>query len=526
MSKRNAWTVMRAILADQSSILDRELLRRFADEGDQVAFAALFRRHAPLVLGVCRRALQSVQDAEDACQVVFLVLAKKAKSNQWRPSIANWLYVTARKTAANLRVAARRRAKREGRAGTKTGDDLVEQVSSRELLVALDMELERLPSNYREPLVSLLFGRSHASDQAARRLEIPLSTLKIRLERGKKRLAAALSKRGCGLGAGLLLLATASTVDAAHSRLLESVLAALSGSPNLTVAALAEKLALKLTIKHSVLAMMAVSGMLALSVGAVALVGNSSAESAEAPRIQAAAAPQSEPVPITKVDVYGDALPPQALARIGSTRFQSGTFSHMLGCSPDGGKLALIGVSNFHSSVELTILDSASGRLLERRRQNAPAQHFGKLVWLPDSRGFALVGNHKKDPLVWEFTDRQSVLPEVVPDLDDGSTLPAISPDGKWIAGADPAEPDQKQGAVWIRKLIPNSPSRSGAVRWRSGTLYAFDALLFTPDSGRLIGIARHRQDRPNLGNASIDVDAVEVFVWNAISGEKISSFV
>src|SRR5688572_20474535 len=80
---------------DHATATDRELLRRFARENDQDAFETLVTRHGTLVLGVCRRALPTVQDAEDACQATFVVLARKAKSERWQESIANWLFTTA-----------------------------------------------------------------------------------------------------------------------------------------------------------------------------------------------------------------------------------------------------------------------------------------------------------------------------------------------------------------------------------------------------------------------------------------------
>ena len=98
--------------ANAAGETDRELLARFG-AGDETAFAVLVARHAKMVLGVCRRVLPTVQDAEDACQATFLVLSRKAAAGDWQASVANWLYGTARRIAARANRTTQRRAKRE-----------------------------------------------------------------------------------------------------------------------------------------------------------------------------------------------------------------------------------------------------------------------------------------------------------------------------------------------------------------------------------------------------------------------------
>src|SRR3954471_17946560 len=80
-----------------AGLTDGQLLGCFIERRDEAAFAALVRRHGPMVWGVCRRLLSDA-DAEDAFQATFLVLVRKAASIMPREMIGNWLYGVAHQT--------------------------------------------------------------------------------------------------------------------------------------------------------------------------------------------------------------------------------------------------------------------------------------------------------------------------------------------------------------------------------------------------------------------------------------------
>src|SRR5262249_33157641 len=81
-----------AVRLEHESSTDGQLLRRFLDRRDEAAFAALLQRHGSMVLGVCRRMLRDPNDADDAFQVTFFVLVRKAAALTSRRTVGDWLY--------------------------------------------------------------------------------------------------------------------------------------------------------------------------------------------------------------------------------------------------------------------------------------------------------------------------------------------------------------------------------------------------------------------------------------------------
>ena len=121
---------------------DAQLLECYLAERDEAAFEALVRRHGPMVFGICRRVLGGRQDAEDAFQATFLVLACKAATVRDRAAVGSWLYGVAYRTAGKARArAARRRVKEREAAVSEARED---HHDHGELARLLDLELSQL----------------------------------------------------------------------------------------------------------------------------------------------------------------------------------------------------------------------------------------------------------------------------------------------------------------------------------------------------------------------------------------------
>src|SRR5437879_1425803 len=145
--------IRRIAATSESKVTDSELLDEFASHRDEAAFAALVKRHGPMVMGVCGHVLHHEQDAEDAFQATFLVLARKAASIRKKAALVSWLHGVAYRTAMSAKKMAGRRRTYEARVTTMAERDSFSELAWREAQRGLDAEVQRLAEKYRAPFL-------------------------------------------------------------------------------------------------------------------------------------------------------------------------------------------------------------------------------------------------------------------------------------------------------------------------------------------------------------------------------------
>ncbi len=177
---------------------DGELIESFL-QGDMSAFEELVRRYESQVYNLSYRLLGNPEDALDACQEVFILLFRKLSTFRSEARFSTWLY---RVTTNACRDFRRRKKFALSLSGRGEDDEpgweeiiAGQEMHPDELLVRLEEQekvqsaINRLPEKFREMVVLHdIEGYNYA--EMAEILGISLGTVKSRLNRARKRLAA------------------------------------------------------------------------------------------------------------------------------------------------------------------------------------------------------------------------------------------------------------------------------------------------------------------------------------------------
>ena len=308
---------------------DAQLLKQYVSDRDDLAFEALVQRHGPMVMSVCRGILPDLNDADDAFQAAFLLLARKAGSLRVSGALGGWLHRVSWRVALQVKSDAARRRERERRAAELAGIRGPSSAPGDELGAILHEEIDRLPERYRQPIV-LCFLEGMTNRQAASHLNWTEGSTQGRLRRARDLLKARLIRRGVTLtGAGLSALAIPKTTSAVSTAMLQATVRAarhfILGDAAAAGAVSAASINLvKEALRTMMITKLRMAGAAVLGVGVLTFVASGLA--AVGP-----AAPKR--VPTASISIEGDSLSPAQTsgpARPGEPAKTSGTRGDVL----------------------------------------------------------------------------------------------------------------------------------------------------------------------------------------------------
>jgi RNA polymerase sigma factor (sigma-70 family) len=347
------------LLAPQASdsLSNAELLRRFLKDQDQVAFAAIVRRHGPLVWSVCRQLAANEADAEDAYQACFLALLKSAKTIRNPQALGSWLHRVANRICKNSLRSLSRRRKHERAANRSEATRPIAPSTWESWHAIVHEEIDRLPDRYRIPFV-LCILQGNPQPEAAIQLRWKPGTLSGRLSKAKQALLQALEKRdlkGTTLATAIAGGGIASAPLSAH--LVEKCLTLLPAS-SAVIAPSIGQLAQEAT-RHGLLSTKAMAFSLVVTVSLMA-AGTSYFATAQS---QSPTPPTSPPKVEAKaevvqnVDIYGDPLPEGAIGRLGTIQHRAADANFAI--TTDGKTMVTAG-----NDLVVRKFDAESGMLL------------------------------------------------------------------------------------------------------------------------------------------------------------------
>jgi RNA polymerase sigma factor (sigma-70 family) len=420
MAKHNTAQLTRCLreMVDSHSS-DRELLDRFLTHHDEQAFETLVRRHDRLVRSAIGKVMGNTPGAEDAYQAAFLVLVRRSRTLDWRSGLGPWLYGVAHRVAVKARTHNARVARLESAARSGQTAILPTDLSWVEACDLLHAELDRLPDQYRMPLL-LCYLEGKTREEAAAALGITTGTVKGRIRRGCVLLRDRLSRRGVTLSVGLLAVLAAPSVSASTITTPSAVVAAIQGAASGRVTELAQEI-----IMGSVFSKLTkVAAVALLSTGLVAALVAATGLAAQTPEPAAAGRHEGDPATQNKAEVQREPLPAGARLRLGTLDWRhGGTF---VAFTPDGKSI----LTGSPGGEWIRLLDRKTGKVI-RRFRNAQAADFSMTVALSKDGKLLAAADINRGIVVWELETGKELPP--IGGGGNGSGILEFTPDGKLL---------------------------------------------------------------------------------------------
>jgi uncharacterized protein (TIGR03435 family) len=205
---------------------DLNLLREFARNNSEEAFAALVARHLNLVYSVALRSVRDAHLAEEITQAVFIILARKADSLGDKIILSGWLCRTARYASANALKIQRRRQQREQEAFMQSTLNESEPAETwNQIAPLLDGAMEKLGQKDHDALVLRFFENKTFAEVGAS-LGASEDAAKMRVNRALEKLRKFFTKRGVSSTTAIIAgTISANSVQAAPVALAKTVTA-------------------------------------------------------------------------------------------------------------------------------------------------------------------------------------------------------------------------------------------------------------------------------------------------------------
>lgn len=165
--------------------------------GQSAALSVLYDRHAGLVYGTACNVLGNPQEAEDLTQDIFLILARGCSYDPRRGTLRTFLSILTRSRALDRirsRGAAHRVLERwQPSRSEETAANLpLEQASRNEQSQEVQAALAQL-SEEQQQILRLSYYDGLSQAEIAKRLDLPLGTVKARARRGLMKLRQTLT---------------------------------------------------------------------------------------------------------------------------------------------------------------------------------------------------------------------------------------------------------------------------------------------------------------------------------------------